>query len=174
MGFAVLDWIQENMRCGALDVLMPLVSYLNNGGFIWILTAVFLICTKKYRNHGVILLMGLATGVLLGNLCMKFLVMRPRPCWINAGIDLLIRMPKDYSFPSGHSLSSAIAATILTGADRKLGIPAWILAACIMFSRMYLYVHFPGDVLGGMVLGVGIGAAYLLLLKKMTNEEERI
>ena len=72
-------------------------------------------------------------------------------------MQLLIANPTDYSFPSGHTLSSVIGATVLTKANRKFGLAAIPLAALIAFSRLYLYVHFPTDILGAAVLGVGIG-----------------
>ena len=81
----------------------------------------------------------------------------PRPCWLDPETPLLIAVPKDFSFPSGHTLSSAIGATVLTGTDRRFGWAAIPLAVLMAFSRLYLYVHFPSDVLAGKVLGVGIG-----------------
>ena len=82
---------------------------------------------------------------------------RPRPCWLDSSVWLLIADPTDYSFPSGHTLSSVIGATILTKTDRRFGYAAIPLAALIAFSRLYLYVHFPSDVLAAAVLGVMIG-----------------
>ena len=81
----------------------------------------------------------------------------PRPCWLDPETPLLIAVPKDFSFPSGHTLSSAIGATVLTGTDWRFGWAAIPLAVLMAFSRLYLYVHFPSDVLAGAVLGVGIG-----------------
>ena len=81
----------------------------------------------------------------------------PRPCWLDPETPLLIAVPKDFSFPSGHTLSSAIGATVLTGTDRRFGWAAIPLAVLMAFSRLYLYVHFPSDVFAGAVLGVGIG-----------------
>lgn len=72
-------------------------------------------------------------------------------------MQLLIANPTDYSFPSGHTLSSVIGTTVLTKANRKFGFAAIPLAALIAFSRLYLYVHFPTDILAAAVLGVGIG-----------------
>ena len=119
--------------------------------------AVGLLATKKYRKYGAFLLAGLAIGVLIGNLTLKPLVARPRPCWLDESVQLLIANPTDYSFPSGHTLSSVIGATVLTKANAKFGLAAIPLAALIAFSRLYLYVHYPTDILGAAVLGVAIG-----------------
>lgn len=98
----------------------------------------------------------LAAGVLVGNVCLKLLVTRPRPCW-QEEVSLLIRNPADYSFPSGHTLCSVIGAYMLTAANRKFGLAAIPLAALIAFSRLYLYVHFPSDVLASLGIGMLIG-----------------
>ena len=95
--------------------------------------------------------------MLVGNVCLKNLIARPRSCWLDSSVQMLIADPTDYSFPSGHTLSSVIGATILTKTDRRFGYAAIPLAALIAFSRLYLYVHFPSDVLAAAVLGVMIG-----------------
>ena len=155
--WTILHWIQNTLVCPAMDFLMPKITLLGNGGAVWILAAVDLLATKKYRKYGAFLLAGLAIGVLIGNLTLKPLVARPRPCWLDESVQLLIANPTDYSFPSGHTLSSVIGATVLTKANRKFGLAAIPLAALIAFSRLYLYVHFPTDILAAAVLGVGIG-----------------
>lgn len=157
--WSILHWIQHTLVCPALDFLMPKITLLGNGGAIWLLAAVALLITKKYRRYGVYLLAGLAAGVLSGNVVLKNLIARPRPCWLDTSVQLQIANPTDYSFPSGHTLSSVIGATILTKADRRFGFAAIPLAALIAFSRLYLYVHFPTDILGAVVLGVAIGLA---------------
>lgn len=101
-----------------------------------------------------ILLAGLAVGVLVGNVCLKNLIARPRPCWLDDSVMMLISSTTDYSFPSGHTLSSVIGATVLTKTDRRFGWAAIPLAAVIAFSRLYLFVHFPSDILAGAILGV--------------------
>ena len=159
-----LDWtilheIRAFLTCPLLDMLMPKITMLGNSGAVWILAAGGLLCTKKYRKYGIILLAGLAMGVLVGNVFLKHLIARPRPCWLDQSVPLLIAVPNDYSFPSGHTLASVIGATILTAADRRFGIIAIPLA--IAFSRLYLYVHFPSDILGAVILGLGIGALTL-------------
>lgn len=155
----ILYWVQDNLSCGVLDALMPKLTMLGSGGAIWLLAAGGMLCTKKYRRQGAILLAGLAVGVLVGNVCLKNLIARPRPCWLDNTVHLLIASPTDYSFPSGHTLSSAIGATVLTKANRRFGWMAIPMAAVIAFSRLYLFVHYPSDILAGAVLGVAIGEA---------------
>ena len=157
-----LDWIiLHGLRvlttCPLLDFWMPRITALGNSGIVWVVAAIVLLCTKKYRRYGVMLLVGLAAALLLGNLALKNLFARPRPCWLDSSVRLLIADPTDYSFLSGHTLSSVIGATILTKTDRRFGYAAIPLAALIAFSRLYLYVHFPSDVLAAAVLGVMIG-----------------
>ena len=157
-----LDWIiLHGLRvlttCPLLDFWMPRITALGNSGIVWVVAAIVLLCTKKYRRYGVMLLVGLAAALLLGNLALKNLFARPRPCWLDSSVRLLIADPTDYSFPSGHTLSSVIGATILTRTDRRFGYAAIPLTALIAFSRLYLYVHFPSDVLAAAVLGVMIG-----------------
>ena len=108
----------------------------------------------------------LAAGVLVGNVCLKNLIARPRPCWLES-VPLLIGNPTDYSFPSGHTLSSVIGAFMLTAANRRFGILAIPLAALIGFSRLYLYVHFPSDVLASVVIGTLIGGITVRAVKKV-------
>ena len=171
LDWSILHWIQNTLTCPALDFLMPKITLLGNGGMVWLLASGVLICTKKYRKQGVILLGGLAIGVLAGNVMLKNLIARPRPCWLDNSVRLLIANPTDYSFPSGHTLSSVIAATILTKADRRFGYAAIPLAALIAFSRLYLYVHFPSDVLAAVVLGIVIGELTARYGTRIINRE---
>lgn len=157
MDWLILQWIHTTFTCSFMDFIMPQITLLGNGGAIWILIAIVMIYTNKYRKYGIFLLLGLAIGFLIGNVCLKNLIARPRPCWLDTNVNLLITNPLDYSFPSGHTLSSVIAATILTMANRKFGYAAIPLAFLIAFSRLYLYVHFPSDVLGAAFIGVLIG-----------------
>lgn len=153
----ILDWIQSSLCYGFLDWLMPLITALGNGGALWIFTGVVLLCFRRTRPAGVMLLVGLALGALIGNGLLKPLIARERPCWVDFRVDLLIPEPQDFSFPSGHTLSSAVAATILTLWRHSWGRVAIPLAALIAFSRLYLFVHFPSDVLAGALIGIGLG-----------------
>lgn len=156
-----LDWtilheIHDALTRPFLDFLMPKITALGNGGAIWLAAAGGMLRAKKYRKQGVLLLGGLAVGVLVGNVFLKNVITQPRPCWLES-VPLLIANPADYSFPSGHTLSSVIGATILTRTDRRFGWAAISLAALIAFSRLYLYVHWPSDVLAGALLGILMG-----------------
>lgn len=156
---SILYWIHDALSCPLLDALMPKLTMLGSGGAIWLLAAGGMLCTKKYRRQGAILLAGLAVGVLVGNVCLKNLIARPRPCWLDDSVSMLISVPTDFSFPSGHTLASAVGATVLTKSNRRFGWAAIPLAAVIAFSRLYLFVHYPSDILAGAVLGAAIGEA---------------
>lgn len=114
------------------------------------------------------LLGGLVCCVVVGNLILKNLVARARPCSLNTTVNLLISAPTDYSFPSGHTTSSFAAAVIWYHADKRFGVPALILAFLIAFSRLYLYVHFPSDVIAGALIGAAIGHTAWVVGNKIT------
>ena len=143
----LLNGLQNMFKCDFMDHVMPEITWLGDGGFVWLGASGSLMCTKKYRKQGMLLLTGLSAGFIYGNIILKNAIARPRPCWIDKDVPMLIPIPKDYSFPSCHTLSSVIAATILTKTNKKFGCFAIPLAGLISFSRLYLYVHFPSDIL---------------------------
>jgi len=161
---SILDFIKEHMRFGVLDFIMPFISAIGNGGLIWIITAIIFICLKKYRAVGITVGIALILCLLIGNLGLKPLIARIRPYDVIPDIVLLIPKPKDYSFPSGHTMSSFASATAIFWYDKKFGICALILGSLIAYSRLYLYVHYPTDILGGIVIGILIAAASVLLV----------
>ena len=163
--FAVLNAIQ-NLRCGFMDAIMVFFTTLGEWGAVWIALGVALLFFKKYRGLGVTILLGLVIGLVTVNLGIKNIVARPRPCAINSAIELIIPFPSEYSFPSGHTVSSFGAATSVFLNNRKMGAFALALAALIAFSRLYLYVHFPTDVLGGVAIGVAISFLSTYIMKK--------
>ncbi len=156
--FAVLDWIQANLRCGFLDSLMVAVSTICNHGEVWIILAAVLLIFRKTRRLGAAVAVALVLDLVLCNLILKPLVDRIRPCDINQ-IALLVPRPPDASFPSGHTAVSFAAVGALAASRSRLWIPSCVLAAVIAFSRLYLYVHWPTDVLGGIVVGLVCGVA---------------
>lgn len=155
----ILDWIAANLWCPFLDAVMPVITALGNGGIFWIALSLLFMLLPRYRKAGFSMGAALLMGLLLCNLILKPLVGRIRPYdyqWEHFGIaiDLLIATPHDYSFPSGHTIASFEAATALLIHNRKLGIPAMVIAVLVAFSRLYLYVHYPTDVIASIILGV--------------------
>lgn len=157
--FTILDFIRNNLTSTIMDKIMVFITTLGNGGGIWIIIALLMLLSKKYRKTGIMLATGLLVCLVAGNLILKPLIARPRPFLVKEGIRLIINAPKDFSFPSGHTLSSVICAVILFLRCRSIGVYALILAVLIGFSRLYLYVHFPSDVLFGALIGVIIAFA---------------
>lgn len=156
--FYILNIIQA-IRTPFLDDVMTFITYLGSGGAVWLVISAVMLMFKKTRRTGITLLTALLMGLILSTLGLKNLIARERP-FNTAGalIDvqsLLIGAPSGrFSFPSGHSVSSFSATTVLMLYDRKIGLPPLVLAVLIAFSRLYLYVHFPSDVLVGAVLGI--------------------
>jgi len=107
--------------------------------------------------------------MILCNGILKPLIARARPCDINTAIQLMIPRPDDFSFPSGHTAASFAAAfSLYIAGVKKLSIPAFILASFIAFSRMHLYVHFPTDIVAGIVIGILCGYTGYLLMEVIT------
>ena len=154
---AILDFLQESVRSDTLDTIMPIITKLGSYGIVWIIICIYLLARKKYRRDGLMLAVALIIGLIIGNITLKPIIRRTRPYDVNTAFQLLIPKQIDFSFPSGHSLSSFAAATVLFCTNKKMGIPAIMLAASIAFSRLYLYVHYPSDVVGGSVMGIIIG-----------------
>lgn len=157
MEFAILDFIQENFRSGILDTVMTFITGLGDSGKIWIVCTFLLLLIPKTRKAGTAMGIALVLEIICCNIILKPFVARIRPCDVNTAVQLLIERPLDYSFPSGHTTSSLAAASALYFSRKKLWIPAVILAGLIAFSRLYLYVHYPTDVLAGALLGIMIG-----------------
>ena len=154
----MLDWIQETMGCELLDTLMPLITLLGEAGIFWIACAVILALVPSQRKAGLSMAVALMLGLVICNIILKPTVGRIRPYdyqlqYFGREIALLIDAQHDFSFPSGHTIASIEACVALTLHNKKLGIPACILAALVSFSRLYLYVHYPTDVFASIILG---------------------
>lgn len=166
--FVILDFIQEHMRSALGDVLMKFFSTLGEAGILWIVMAVVLLICPKTRRIGGIVTAALLLDVIVCNGMLKPLVARTRPYDINTAVQLIVKKPWDYSFPSGHTAAAFAATTALICAgEKRLWIPALIVSVLIAFSRLYLYVHFPTDVLGGLIVGVLCGLAGNVLFLKI-------
>lgn len=170
----ILLWIQEHLRTDVLTPFWKVITFLGNGGWFWIVLCVLMICVGKTRKVGITAALSLALGFLITNLLLKNIVARPRPFDSYAQILPLITRPTDYSFPSGHTCASfACALVYLRMLPKKFGIPAVILAGMIAFSRLYLGVHYPGDVLVGFLVAVLTSLLVCYLVQKYEKAKQK-
>ena len=128
-------------------------------GQLWVGIALLLLIFKKTRRAGIALLIAYVGVFLLGQYGLKNLISRPRPCQIDTAFPLLVSRPSSSSFPSTHSAWAFGGATAIFLQHRKAGIAAYVAAILIGFSRLYLFLHFPTDVLFGAAMGVALGFA---------------
>ena len=170
----ILDWFQT-LHTPVLDKFMTSVTKLGNAGIFWIILTVLFLLIPKMRKTGVVMAAALIIDLLLCNVLLKNLVARTRPYDVNTGIQLLVAKLRDYSFPSGHTAASfASAAALYFAGENKLCKPALVLACLIAVSRLYLYVHYPTDVLGGVVIGIIAGYLGYRLVKVLEDKFSRM
>lgn len=157
MEIEILNMVQ-GMRTSLLDVFMSNITKLGNAGIVWIVLTIVLLFIPKTRKSGLILAVALIVDLILCNGILKPFIARTRPFDVNTAIQLIVAKPHDYSFPSGHTAASftAVMALYLAG-EKKMWKVSLVLACLIAFSRLYLYVHYPTDILGGIVTGAIAG-----------------
>lgn len=162
---AVLNWIQENLHGSVVDRIMIFFTWIGEFGLVWIAVGIIMLFFKKSRKYGVLLLVSLLVTCLLGEVLLKNIICRIRP-YLAEGVLIPIPAPRGYSFPSGHAASSFTAATVLWKFRHKVGIAAFSLALLISFSRLYFYVHYPTDILAGLVLGIAVAQVIYFAAKR--------
>ena len=170
--FAFLDWLYQ-FRNPVMNTISIFFDYAGAHGEIWIAFTLLLLLFRRTRRAGFAMAVALVLYMATGHFFLKPLFARPRPCDVNTAITILVKRPHGHSFPSGHTASAFAAAFALWLQNRKLGVPALVLAAFIAFTRLYLYVHFPTDVLGGLVLGIALGAAASAFANYMANRKKK-
>lgn len=161
----ILVFIQEHIRNGILTPFFKFITSTGDKGLIWILLALILLIPKKTRKVGIMCLVALVGSLLINNVIIKNLVQRTRPYEVVDGLKCLIGIQKDFSFPSGHTGSSFAAAVVMyKELPKKFGIPAVIYAGLIAFSRLYVGVHYPSDVLFAIITGcfIALGSIYIV------------
>lgn len=152
--FQFLDFLQT-LHSPVMDFLMTTVTKFGDAGIFWCVLTLVLMINKKTRKLGFITFIAIVIDYILCNLLIKNIVARTRPYNINTAVELLIKKPSEYSFPSGHTaISFTCAFSYFFAKYKKAAFAAFVLATLVAFSRMYLYVHYPTDILGGIVIGV--------------------
>ena len=174
MELTVLHFFQS-IRSETLDAAVLFFSSLGNLGGIWIAMAAGLLLLPAYRRAGLCVSAALAIDFVTVNLILKPLFGRERPCELFQAQDMILACLSDHSFPSGHTAAAFAAATALFLCRKKAGAAALVFAFLMGLSRLYLFVHFPTDVLAGAAIGVAIGvfAFELLHLKRGFTSGEK-
>ena len=173
MEIQILNMIQ-NLRTPIGDTIVPLITKLGDAGIIWIILTLILLLIPKTRKTGVILTAALLVDLVLCNMLLKNLVARTRPFDVNTAVQLLVAKPRDYSFPSGHTAASFASVTALyLAGEKKLWKAALVLAVLIALSRLYLYVHYPTDIIGGVIFGSLSGYLGYKIVEWMRKKKEK-
>lgn len=153
---AELDFLDllQRLHSPELDDIMCFITKLGDAGMVWIAVCAVLFIYPKTRRCSLAVGLALIFDAILCNVVLKPAFCRVRPCDVNNAVSLLIPRPSDYSFPSGHTAASfAVVSALFFAGEQKLCLSSLVLAGLIAFSRMYLYVHYPTDILGGVLVG---------------------
>lgn len=168
---SILLYLQEHLRSDVFTFFWRTVTFLGDAGWFWIVSACALLLSKKTRKTGLCALLALGINAVFTNLLLKNIFARIRPYDVEHALILLVNKPRDFSFPSGHtSASFACALVYLKSFPRRYGIPAVILASLIAFSRLYVAVHYPTDVLAGILVGIVSSMLALCIMKTLSQK----
>ncbi|MBQ7872970.1 MAG: phosphatase PAP2 family protein [Clostridia bacterium] len=168
LDFNILFWIQNLIRNDVFDVIIPFYTSLGEDGIIWIAFGLILLIPKKYRKTGVMVLAALLVMLVVNNIVLKNLIARPRPCWTYPEMVQLVHNPSSYSFPSGHTTSAFAVAFTVFSQHKKLGKVIIVMAAIMAFTRLYVFVHFPTDIYGGILVAAAITTFVCFMEKKIS------
>ena len=171
----ILLWIQDYVRNDFLTPIFTTITKLGNAGIIWIAVSLLLLISKKTRKIGCMGIVALLLSLLINNVCLKNWVARTRPYDAIDSLIPLIKKPTDYSFPSGHTASSfAVACILYRKLPKRYGITAMVLAVLIAISRLYIGVHYPTDVILGMISGIIISYLAVKIVEWFNERNPRL
>ena len=179
---AIFDFfhrLHDSAAGGFLDVFFNAITTLGHDGIALIIISLVLMLFTKTRQAGSAMLAGIIVGALFTNLTIKPLVSRPRPYthldspvyqwWLNAGA----QVESDRSFPSGHTTSAmAMVTGLFCVTNKKVSWVAFLFAVLMGMSRIYLCVHYPTDVIGGLIIGAIGGIIGGLLVNWFYKHDE--
>lgn len=173
MELAMLHGIQAALQSPFMDTFMQVCTMLGENGALWIVLAILMYVSGKHKDYAVMMIIAMAATYLIGDVVIKNLVARPRPFVDDPSIILLITAPNGYSFPSGHTSISFAALTVLMASRMR---PVYkgcftVAALLIAFSRLYLCVHYPSDVLAGAALGILIGVLTVVFARRYLQQK---
>lgn len=172
--FEFLDSLQH-LHTAWLDRVMIFLTRLGDAGLIWLVAVGILLVFPKTRKIGWLLVVAILINTVLCNLALKPLIGRIRPFDVNSTVSLLINKPHDFSFPSGHTaIGFTVVGALFFGKVGSTWKPALLLASLIAFSRMYLYVHYPTDILGGIIVGIFSGWLACKIVEKKCQQGKLI
>ena len=168
----ILLFLQNYIRNDVLTPIMTTVSTIGNKGAIWLLISIILLFPKRTRLIGFLSLVSIAITYGINNLWLKNFIARTRPYEVIDGLHCLMKHADDYSFPSGHAASSFAVGVMLFRCANKKPVKAlvMILAFLIAFSRVYVGIHYPSDVIAGAVIGTVIATIIFLLFGRKAKE----
>lgn len=164
----ILLFIQEHLRFDFLTPILKFLTMLGDHGMLWIGVALLLVFIKRTRPIGATASASLAINALLVNVFLKNIVARTRPYEVIDGLTRLVGEQSDFSFPSGHTSSAfSVAVVMFMLMPKKYGVPALIVATLIAYSRLYVGVHYPSDVIGGLIIGILASVICVAIYKKI-------
>ena len=168
----ILLYVQDHMRGGIFDGFFSAITHLGDAGIFWLILTAILLCFKKTRKAGLFSAAALAGSVLLNNVILKNLIGRTRPYEMIEELHLLKGLTEagDPSFPSGHTAASfASCVAILPNVRKRWWAPLILMAVLISVSRVYIGIHYPSDIVGGLVSGVLLGILANVIGNRVLN-----
>lgn len=171
--YGILEFFQR-IQNPVLTSFLKFFTVIGEAGCVWILCGIVLFCLREHRKYGLILLFSLLLCLIFGNVFLKNAVARPRPCWRYPQVQMLISVPKDFSFPSGHTFASFAAAFSLFHWKKLIGAAAFVVALVIAASRLYFFVHYPTDIIAGALFGSALAFISIFCVETLAKRKSLI